>query len=125
MKKQVAKGLVRVGLLIVATIVVTGASAKGQSLEGTMRVNIPFDFTVANKKLPAAEYSIQRAQQTSGDTIIQIISRDARSNIFRATIPLATETPMKKGTLLFHRYGESEYFLFQIWPAAATTGLQD
>jgi hypothetical protein len=122
MRKQVAITLVRISLLVVATIVVAGASAKGQSLQGTLRVNIPFDFTVANKKLPAGEYLIQRAQQTTGDTMIQISSRDARSNIFRATIPVTIEAPMEKGTLLFHRYGENEYFLFQIWPAAATTG---
>jgi len=86
-----------------------------------MTANIPFEFTVANKKLPAGEYSVTRAQETSGDLILQINSKDGRESISRLTIPVNTLEPKDDSRLVFHRYGD-EYFLFEIWPAGGNTG---
>jgi hypothetical protein len=121
MKSTVAKGFAKFGLLAVMTIIAVGASAKAQSLEYRLTANIPFDFSVANKKLPAGKYWIGRAQQSNGDMVVQIRSTDGQANIARLTIPVVTNTPMSKGSLVFHRYGE-EYFLSEIWPAGGLTG---
>jgi hypothetical protein len=53
--------------------------------------------------------------------VVQIRSTDGQANIARLTIPVVTNTPMSKGSLVFHRYGE-EYFLSEIWPAGGLTG---
>ena len=96
-------------------------SAQAQSLTYRLTANIPFDFSVAGKKLPAGKYWINRAQQDNGDTVVQIRSTDGNENITRLTIPVRTFNPVKHGSLVFHRYGE-EYFLSEIWPAGGLTG---
>lgn len=121
MKNVFAKGLVKFGLLAVITVISAGAPAKAQSLQYKLTANIPFEFTVMDKKLPAGKYSISRAQQSNGDLVIQIVSEDRRENVSRLTIPVVTRDPAKEGMLVFHQYGD-EYFLFEIWPAGGNTG---
>jgi len=121
MKNVFAKGLVKFGLLAVITAISAGAPAKAQSLQYKLTANIPFEFTVMDKKLPAGKYSIGRAQQSNGDLVIQIVSEDRRENVSRLTIPVVTRDPAKEGMLVFHQYGD-EYFLFEIWPAGGNTG---
>ena len=113
--------VVKMGLLVVMTIIAASASAQAQSLEYRLTANIPFDFSVAGKKLPAGKYWINRGQQGNGDTVVQIRSTDGQENITRLTIPVQIFNPVKHGTLVFHRYGE-EYFLSEIWPAGGLTG---
>lgn len=120
MKKLVTKGLVTAGLLLAMTII-AGVSAQAQSLQYRLTVNIPFDFTVGDKKLPAGKYWVNRAQEASGDKVLQISSTDGRETVNRFSIPIVTLDPKNDGSLVFHRYGE-DYFLSQIWPAGATTG---
>ena len=117
MKKQFAM----IGLLVVMTMIAAGTAANAQSLQYKLTAKIPFEFTVANKKLPAGEYSVRRAQQTSGDLVLQIDSKDGRESISRLTIPVNTLEPANESRLVFHRYGD-EYFLFEIWPAGGNTG---
>jgi len=117
MKNVVAK----IGLLAVMTIIAASVSAQAQSLSYRLTANIPFDFSVAGKKLPAGKYWINRAQQGSGDTVVQISSTDGHSNVIRFTIPVIAYNPVKNGTLVFHRYGD-DYFLSEIWPAGGVTG---
>ena len=111
----------KVGLLAVMTIIAAGVSAQAQSLTYRLTANIPFDFSVAGKKLPAGKYWINRAQMGNGDTLVQIRSTDGKENITRLTIPVQTFDPVKHSSLVFHRYGE-EYFLSEIWPAGGQTG---
>jgi len=120
MKKLVTKGLVTAGLLLMMTIV-AGVSAQAQSLQYRLTANIPFDFTVGEKKLPAGKYSVRRAQETSGDKVLQISGTDGSVIVNRFSIPVVTFKPKNQGSLVFHRYGD-DYFLSQIWPAGASTG---
>ena len=120
MNTAVAKALAKIGLLVALVVIATGAPAKAQSLQYPLRANIPFDFTVGNEKLPAGKYSFQRAQPDAGDMIIQITGKE-HSIISRSTVPVITFTPKDRSTLVFHKYGD-QYFLVQVWPAAAGTG---
>jgi hypothetical protein len=113
--------VVKFGLLAVITMVAAIVPAKAQSLQYKLTANIPFDFTVMDKKLPAGKYSIGRAQNSNGDLVIQIASADRRDSVTRLTIPVLTRDPVKQGVLVFHQYGD-EYFLYEIWPAGGTTG---
>ena len=115
------KQLARIGLLVLMTLMAAGTSGNAQTLEQTLTANIPFDFSVANEKLPAGEYSFRRSQQSDGDQVIEINSRDGKTVVTRITIPVLTIAPKKSARVTFHRYGE-QYFLSEIWPAGATTG---
>jgi len=121
MKNVVAKGLLKFGLLAVLLVIVAGAPAKAQSLGTKLTVNIPFDFTVTDKKLPAGKYTIGRAQQGNGDLVIQISRVDGDESVARLTIPVITRDPANEGLLVFHQY-EDQYFLYEIWPAGGHTG---
>ena len=121
MKKEAVNGLAKLGLLVVMTMIAVGTPAKAQSLEYKITANIPFDFTVADKKFQAGEYSLVRAQPSAGDTLVRISSKDGHSNINRWTIPVSRLTSNDKATLIFNRYGD-EYFLSQVWPAGGSTG---
>ena len=121
MKNVVARGLLKFGLLAVMMVIAAGAPAKAQSLGTRLTVNIPFDFTVTDKKLPAGKYAIGRAQQGNGDLVIQISRVDGDESVARLTIPVITGDPANDGLLVFHQY-EDEYFLYEIWPAGGHTG---
>ena len=121
MNKVVAKGFAKLGLLAVVTIIAVSAPAKAQSLEYRLTANIPFDFSIADKKLPAGKYVVSRAQQSAGDLLVQIKSADGNETVSRLTIPVVTLNAMSKGSLVFHKYGD-EYFLSEIWPAGGLTG---
>jgi hypothetical protein len=121
MRKDVLKGLIKLGLFAVIVMIAASASAKAQSLQYKLTANIPFDFTVNDKKLPAGKYSISRAQSNNGDQVLQIQSADGHANVVRLTIPVITREPMKRGTVVFHRYGD-QYFLNEVWPAGGSTG---
>ena len=121
MKRRVEQGFATVGLLVVMTIIAASAPAKAQSLEYRLTANIPFDFSVVDKKLPAGVYWISRLQQSNGDSIVQITSTDGHSKVTRLTIAAVRVNPMSKGSLVFHQYGD-EYFLAEVWPAGGLTG---
>jgi hypothetical protein len=121
MRKEVLKGLAKIGFLAVILMIAASASVKAQSLQYRLTANIPFDFNVNNDKLPAGKYWISRAQQNNGDQVLQIQSAEGKATVLRLTIPVITRNPMNRGTVVFHRYGD-EYFLFEVWPAGSSTG---
>jgi hypothetical protein len=121
MKKATVKGFAMFGLLAAMTIITAGVSAKAQSLEYRLTANIPFEFSVANKKLPAGKYWISRAQQSQGDMIVQIRSTQGSADVIRLTIPVNRLYPMRSAALVFNRYG-NEYFLSVVWPKGASIG---
>lgn len=121
MKNATVKGFAKLGLLAVMMIVAARASAKAQSLDYRLTANIPFDFTVVDKKLPAGKYWVSRAQQSQGDMILQIRSTKGNANVIRLTIPVNTLYPTRDASLVFHRYGD-EYFLSEVWPKGGSVG---
>ena len=123
MKNQLVKVLTKFGFLSVIALVTAVGTAQGQSLAYELRANIPFDFVVANQKLPAGKYSIGRAMQNSGDSVLLISSVDGRVHAVRWSTPVESRFLKNKGTLVFNRYGD-QYFLSQVWPPDASTGRQ-
>ena len=120
MNKSIVKGFVTAGLLVMA-IVAAGVSAQAQSLQYKLTANIPFEFKVADQKLPAGKYAIRRGLESSGDMVVQVRSVEGSAITSRVSIPVMTYKPKSRGTLVFHRYGE-QYFLSEVWPAGTTTG---
>lgn len=119
MKRQVVRALTTFGLLTVMAMFLAVGSAQAQSLANTIHANIPFDFTVGGKKLPAGDYKVGRALPGSADVVLAIASSDGHT----VTITNAVQTlnPAQATTLIFHRYGD-QYFLSQVWVAGSNTG---
>ena len=123
MKIHIVKVITKVSLLAAMLLVTSVASTQGQSLAYRIKANIPFDFSVGEKKLPAGTYSVSRVSQNSGDTVIAITGDDGRSKAIRLSNSAQRLHARDRATLVFHHYGD-QYFLFQVWPAGATTGRQ-
>ena len=123
MKIQIVNVLTKVSLLSAMLLVTSVASAQGQSLANRITANIPFDFSVGEEKLPAGPYSIRRVNQNIGDTVLSVTDDDGHAKAIRLSIPTQRVRANSKATLVFHHYGD-QYFLFQVWPAGATSGRQ-
>ena len=85
--------------------------------QSTFRAEIPFDFVVANKRLPAGEYQVKPATEK----VILIQSQDARSSALAMTIKVHAGKTSDVTKLVFNRYGE-QYFLSKIWTRSSDTG---
>jgi hypothetical protein len=120
MNKTVVKGFITATVMAMA-IIFAGVSAQAQSLQYKLTVNIPFDFQVADQKLPAGKYQVGRSIESSGDTVLQIRSTDGHSTANRFSIPVVAVKTKNRGELIFHRYGD-QYFLSEVWPAGGGTG---
>lgn len=123
MKIHIGKVITKVSLLAAMLLVTTVASTQAQSLAYRIKVNIPFDFSVGEKKLPAGTYSVGRVAQDYGDSVIAIAGDDGRPTAIRLSISAQRSHASDRTTLVFRHYGD-QYFLFQVWPAGATTGRQ-
>jgi len=123
MKNNIFKVVTKIGLLAAIVLATAVVTTQAQSLAYRITVNIPFDFSIAGKTLPAGKYSIGRARVNSDDTILSILDEDGHTKQLRASIPVLTFDAKSKATLVFHRYGD-QYFLYQVWSAGETTGRQ-
>jgi hypothetical protein len=120
MRKKLLRAVATISFVVAIGMTMVG-SAQAQSLAGTIKVNIPFDFQVADTKLPAGTYDVRRLPQSSNDSVLMISNVHDGQTAVRLTISVQTPEPKDKGTLVFHRYGD-QYFLFQVWPAGSETG---
>jgi frataxin-like iron-binding protein CyaY len=121
MRIQVVKLLAKISLLGAIVVVTMVGSAQAQSLAYRIRANIPFDFSIGDKKLSSGKYSIGRARTNSDDTTLSILDGDGRSKANTLSHAVQTLRSKDKTTLVFHRYGD-QYFLYQVWIAGETTG---
>ena len=89
-------------------------------LPGTeIRVQIPFDFTVKGKTLPAGEYEVRRINDEPIGLLIRNM-HDKHDNVVFETEPKIDRSITKKDELIFTRYGDS-YFLSEVLTAGEQT----
>jgi hypothetical protein len=72
-------------------------------------VEIPFDFSIRDKTLPAGIYRVERIFKDA----VLIRSEDGQEARVSLTMPVRAKEIPETGRLLFHRYDEI-YFHFQI-----------
>jgi hypothetical protein len=114
------KSLPRLGLFLL--LLTASYSAQAQSAD-RMVVNIPFEFSAGNVRLPAGEYSVKRTSATASAFTIQ------RTDSSAAAIVLAVGTvgggaeQQGGARLVLRRYGHM-YFLAQVWMPGRGTGSQ-
>lgn len=92
-------------LLVLASVFATGAAF---AADRAVHANVPFDFTVGDRLLPAGSYTI--ASFSSG--VIEIRSSDRQISLMTMTLPDSNE-PANDGKLVFDRYGD-QYFLSEV-----------
>jgi hypothetical protein len=118
MRKQILKAATMfVGIIALAFVSAMAASAQNPR---NLVVNIPFDFTVKGKTLPAGDYIISRAS-TADKTGLMMKRKDGESSAIVLTMPVQSRENQRESRLIFSRYGE-HYFLSQVWTAGDNLG---
>ena len=122
MDRKVIKRLMMLSLVSLFTLSAAVTSANAQ-LSNPIRVKIPFDFNIGDRKLPTGEYIFSRVSAFSGNGLMSVSSVDASAHLFQSTNAAQVLTPKNKSTLVFHKYGD-QYFLEQIWTGGEQEGTQ-
>jgi hypothetical protein len=94
--------------LILAASFITAGSALAQ--QHGVKANIPFNFTLNGRTLPAGHYTIETDSQNP--TVLRIEDRDDSIYVMTAAMPSVSEQ-QPNNTAVFHRYG-NQYFLSSI-----------
>lgn len=118
MKKQ-AYTVIAMMVLIGSMTVAAQAQNNGRP---QLVADIPFQFNVGNKTLPAGEYLIRSVSDTSPIVVLNILSRDGKGSAMLTMTSVHGKTP-DRGKLLFNRYG-SQYFFAQTWVHGNNIGLE-
>jgi hypothetical protein len=119
MRKEVIKGFAMLVMVIVLALATAVVSVNAQSAT-KVAADIPFEFSVGYKTMPAGAY-VLRSLTGTGDALM-IQSADSSVTALRQT----EATGQKKDNharLIFHRYGE-RYFLAEVWNGTDLTGRQ-
>lgn len=86
-------------------------SASAQSLENLMTIQVPFDFQVGEKSLPAGKYVIKRDPQMPKLLLIQCPEQNILVAVYTITLDLPKEPA--RTSLTFKEYGE-KHFLTEV-----------
>jgi len=120
MKKELLKGFTM--LVLVAVLAFSTAIASGQSANANKVIaNIPFEFNVGYKTMPAGEYTVETVV-TAGDALL-IKSADSTLCVLRLSEATSRIKDKKQARLVFHRYGD-RYFLAEVWNGVDNIGRQ-
>ena len=111
---------------MIALLVLVGSmavAAQAQSSGRTeLRANIPFEFSVGDKTMPAGEYTVIQINPSSDRVILQLRSKDGRNTAMiqmNNMIGKANES----ARLVFNRYGSESYFA-EAWTSSDANGLK-
>ena len=111
---------------MIAMFVLVGSmavAAKAQTGGRTQLVaNIPFQFNIGNKTLPAGKYAVRAASGGTSIVVLTIQSHDGKAS---ASLMMSTvEGKAQQGAkLIFNRYG-NQYFFAEAWVDGDANGLQ-
>jgi hypothetical protein len=105
------KRITAIALLAIANFAMAGMSF---AQSNGVKANVPFDFTVANKLLPAGTYTMIR--ESTG--LIEIRNHDKPVAVL-TVVSHDENTSSDGGKLIFHKYGD-QYFLSEILSDWAT-----
>ena len=109
------KRITAIAFLAIANFAMAGTSFAQST---GVRANVPFDFTVGNKLLPAGTYTIKE----QSNHVILITNYD-KPIAALSLVNGDSNTSPNGGKLKFHRYG-SQYFLSEILCEQANMNLQ-
>ena len=103
---------------VLALAIVVPARAQ---LPGTaMRANIPFDFIINGKTLPAGEYEVRRITDEPDGLVIRNVSNRHDHVVFETEPEQQNQLP-RHDEMVFNRYGDT-YFLSEVISGGMETG---
>jgi len=108
MKKQILS--VCAALLLIAAVGAVTAPAQSST---KLEANIPFDFIIGNKTLPAGMYEVS-SPVPNQPSVRMLSSAETREAAVALTVTTEPKTNRGANKLVFHRYGD-RYFLAEIW----------
>ena len=98
--------------ILALTLIMLPLAAFAQlSSEQKIVANVPFEFTVGNKVVPAGEWTTQRLTINSRTLLIR--NPQAGITVPAFTLPGENKTEARTCALVFNRYG-NQYFLSEI-----------
>ena len=100
-------------------LLVTVSSAYAQTDRQT-QVNIPFNFTVGEKALPAGTYLIRRNRKDA-DTVWVIQNKESGEAALLLTRSVRANETQESAKFVFRKYDDL-YFLSEFWAAGTNTG---
>ena len=121
MKREFMKGFTMLVLVVMLALSLAVVSANGQSTGNRIVANVPFEFSVGYKALPAGAYSVQSIISAGNGLLIQ--STDGKISALRLSDETRRIKEKPQARLVFHRYGE-RYFLAEVWNGVDNTGRQ-
>jgi len=92
-----------------------------QAQKPQVKANIPFDFVVGDRVLPAGEYMVSPAGASNAALLIR--SEHGSDATFAITFACASSGPAKDTQLVFHTLS-GRYFLSQVWVQGYDQGRQ-
>ena len=109
MKNYIATTFAAAGLIVF----VLGMECSAQSAR-RLTVNIPFDFYVANERMPKGAYEFQSAASHANQSsvVVRPVGKSERPSVIVATMAETTKAG-DESLLIFNRYG-SDYFLSRV-----------
>lgn len=115
LKKYLVQGIIclSVGLGILMPV-------NAQS-DAQVRVSIPFDFVVGDRRLPAGDYSLR--PHTTAQGVLMIRNIDEGTNLMCLANAARRLVSTGHATLVFRRY-EDLYFLYQVWTTGDVFGYE-
>jgi len=111
-KEEIIMKIRAYSILAVAALfatVLTPARARSEKL---ISANVPFNFFIRDRALPAGEYLFAIVQLGGGDAI-KIQSADGHITAFVPTLAAKAKASKSEPNLVFNRYGD-QYFLSQV-----------
>lgn len=113
---------------MIAALLLTGlvaiSSAKAQSLSsGKLVANIPFEFSVGNKAMPAGQYTVRSIAPASQNVVLLIQGKRNKASAMIQTTTIESRRLQESAKLVFHRYGD-RYFFVQAWMQGDSNGLE-
>ena len=107
--------------LAVAGLLLVGAAGP-VAAQGSINVSadVPFEFAVGSKTMPAGKYSVTNRTNTG---VLSVQSEDARNAANVIGISAQSNRLPETGKLVFNKYGD-RYFLSQVWTLGSAWGLE-
>ncbi len=100
---------------MIAMIVLIGSmavAAQAQSGSRTQLVaNIPFEFNIGDKTMPAGEYTVRQVNPSSDRAVLQLRSKDGKASAMVQMNALIDRAKSPEtASLIFNCYGNRHYF---------------
>lgn len=103
------KNMIRFVALFGFVFALSAVNAFAQS-KPVLKADIPFDFSAANRTLPAGEYTVKEISSFSGNVIAVTNGKTA---VGAQAMQATSNKPADKAMLVFRRYGD-QYFLAKV-----------